>query len=199
MDSGGRKVSKTVIAAIVTVAVVVGAVFGSYFISLTPPPIYKSTTAFSETNPSSTTTVTTSTISTTSSTSSATSTFSNTAAGNLTITTVYDDVTLSNPQQLQEMLLDNSTTIGGKASSAVAQGQTFSVQAEIDFQACPCVHYVLSVQSMTPGFVVVKTTPVVPIPFAGIGGDTYTAAFSVELLAPSSAYDGALTLVARCG
>ena len=202
MDSGqGTNASKKVILAIIAACVVVGAVFGSYFISLTPPVLYKVSSASNSLASTTSGASATSTQSTTSPTilSSSSSSTSTVATGNVTITSIYDDVTLSNPQQLQSMLLYNASTIGGKPSSVVVAGQTFSVQAEIDFQACPCVHYVISVQSMTPGFVVVNTTPLLPLQFSGIGGDTYTAGFSVELVAPSAPYSGNLTLVARCG
>jgi len=115
----------------------------------------------------------------------------------LTITNVYDDVALLDEQQLQEVLVSNYTKVAGSSPFIGTPGEVFTVDADLTFQACPCVHQVTEVDSLTPGFTVMGTSPPAPLPFGGQGGDFYEADFTIEVMAPSTPYNGTLTLVAH--
>jgi hypothetical protein len=108
---------------------------------------------------------------------------------------VFDDVTVLGEPQVLEVLVSNYSTIAGKTSFVGTPGENFTVNISLDFQACPCVHQITGVESLTPGFTVVSIAPSPPVPFTGGGGDFYLAAFSVEVMAPSAPYSGNLTLL----
>jgi len=113
----------------------------------------------------------------------------------LKIANAIDDISLLGEPQVMEVLVSNFSTIAGKTSFVGTPGENFSVDISLDFQACPCVHQVVAVDSLTPGFTVEGTTPSVPVPFTGGGGDFYMASFSVEVMAPSTPYSGNMTLL----
>jgi hypothetical protein len=115
----------------------------------------------------------------------------------LTIANLYGDVTLVDAQELQQVLVSNYSMIAGKSSYVGTPGETFRVEIDLTFQACPCVKQVTAVKSLTPGFAVVGTTPSLPVRFGGQGGDYYEASFSVEVSTPATPYNGSLTLVAN--
>ena len=111
------------------------------------------------------------------------------------ILNAIDDVTVLGEPQVLEVLVSNFSTIAGKTSFVGTPGENFTVDLSLDFQACPCVHQVTEVDSLTPGFTVEGTSPSLPVPFTGGGGDFYFAAFSVEVMAPSAPYSGNMTLL----
>jgi len=159
------------------------------FTSLSP-------TTRSSSSASTTSSITTSTSSTTiSSQTPSGSTSAGTSSGGFNITSINDDVTLQDEAQLKETLINNFTVISSKYPFIGTPGEMFEVDIQLTFQACPCVHQVVEVDSLTPGFTVVGTTPSLPLLFGGLGGDTYTNFFSVEVMAPATQYNGTLTLV----
>ena len=115
-------------------------------------------------------------------------------SGPYIITDLHTDVVSPDDQ---ESLYSNLSSIAGRMPFVYLPGETFTVEYNIVFQACACNPQVLSVNSMTSGFVVVSTDPPLPVPFGGSGGDFYTASFNVEVTAPSTPYTGTLTLVAH--
>jgi hypothetical protein len=98
-----------------------------------------------------------------------------------------------------EALSSNSSAVVGKTPFVGTPGQTFTLRFDIVYQACACGPRVVEVDSLTPGFTVVGTTPPLPVQFQGAGGDFYQAGFTVEVKAPATSYSGALTLVAHIG
>ncbi len=97
----------------------------------------------------------------------------------------------------QNSLYSNLSSIVGSSPFFYDPGQNFSVQVNIVFQACACSPQVIEVTSLTPGFKVADTSPALPIAFGGLGGDFNTASFYVEVTAPTSSFEGMLTLVAH--
>jgi len=127
---------------------------------------------------------------------SSASTVSGSSSGELKITGVIGDVvSLNHP----EALSSNSSTIIGKMPFIGTPGGTFALRYDIVYQACACGPLVVEVDSLTPGFTVVGTTPSLPVHFQGAGGDFYQAGFTVEVKAPATSYTGTLTLLAHIG
>jgi hypothetical protein len=116
------------------------------------------------------------------------------SSGGLVITGVNGDVVSTNHP---EALSSNSSTIVGPTPFMGTPGETFTLRYDIVYQACACGPRVVEVDSLTPGFTVVGTTPSLPVPFQGAGGDFYQAGFAVEVRAPYTPYTGPLTLVAH--
>lgn len=118
------------------------------------------------------------------------------SSGELKVTgAVGDVVSLKHP----EALSSNSSTLVGKTPSIGSPGQTFTLRYDIVYQACACGPLVVEVDSLTPGFTVVGTTPSLPVQFQGAGGDFYQAGFTVEVKAPATSYTGTITLLAHIG
>jgi hypothetical protein len=127
---------------------------------------------------------------------SSASTAAGSSSGELKITGVIGDVvSLNHP----EALSSNSSTIVGKIPFIGTPGGTFTLRYDIVYQACACGPLVVEVDSLTPGFTVVGTTPSLPVHFQGAGGDFYQAGFTVEVKAPATGYTGTLTLLAHIG
>jgi hypothetical protein len=127
---------------------------------------------------------------------SSASTAAGSSSGELKITGVIGDVvSLNHP----EALSSNSSTIIGKMPFVGTPGGTFTLRYDIVYQACACGPLVVEVDSLTPGFTVVGTTPSLPVHFQGAGGDFYQAGFTVEVKAPATSYTGSLTLLAHIG
>jgi hypothetical protein len=123
---------------------------------------------------------------------------SSSAGKGLTITNMYADVISFEQQALDS----NSSSVAGKTIFNGRTGETFTVVIDITYQACgagACPKQVTSVDTTTPGFVVVATTPSLPLRLAGAGGDFLGASFTVDVRAPATPYTGILTLVVHAG
>lgn len=120
------------------------------------------------------------------------------SSGGLTITNMYADVI-----SFEEQALDsNSSSVAGKTTFNGSSGETFTVVIDIIYQACgagACPKQVTAVDTTTPGFVVMGTTPSLPLRLAGAGGDFLGASFTVDVRAPAMPYTGILTLVVHAG
>jgi hypothetical protein len=111
---------------------------------------------------------------------------------------MYADVISSEEQALDS----NSSSVAGKTSFSGSPGETFTVVIDIAYQACgagACPKQVTVVDTTTPGFVVVATTPSMPLRLSGAGGDFLQASFTVGVRAPAMPYTGILTLVVHAG
>jgi hypothetical protein len=126
----------------------------------------------------------------------ASSTVAGASSGGLIITGVSGDVVSTNHP---EALSSNSSTIIGKMPFIGTPGETLTLQFDIVYQACACGPQVVEVDSLTPGFTVVGTSPSLPVHFQGAGGDFYQAGFTVEVKAPVASYTGTLALLAHIG
>jgi len=127
---------------------------------------------------------------------SSTSTAVGSSSGVLIITSVSGDVVSINHP---EALSSNSSSVVGRTPFLGAPGETFTLRFDIVYQACACGPRVVEVDSLTPGFTVVGTTPSLPVGFQGAGGDFYQASFTVEVKAPATSYTGSVTLLAHIG
>jgi len=127
---------------------------------------------------------------------SSTSTVAGASSGELEINEVVGDVVSVNHP---EALSSNSSTVVGKTPFIGTPGDTLTLKYDIVYQACACGPLVVKVDSLTPGFTVVGTTPSLPVQFQGAGGDFYQAGFTVQVKAPATPYNGTLTLVAHIG
>jgi hypothetical protein len=126
----------------------------------------------------------------------------------LNITYMYaniDDPGGPAPYSISSSIADGNTFKG-------ASGQEISVLFQVIYQDCSlgCPNTVTKVTTPTPGFEVMGTSPVVPVPFQQCGictdGDSSIVtstgeeiAIAVNIMPPSTPYSGTLTLVAETG
>jgi hypothetical protein len=126
------------------------------------------------------------------------STSMNSSSGGLTITNMYADVISFEQQALDS----NFSSVAGKTTFSGSSGGTFKVVVDIIYQACgagACPKQVTAVNTTTPGFAVLATTPPLPLRLEGAGGDFLKASFTVDVRAPATPYTGDLTLVVHAG
>jgi flagellar basal body-associated protein FliL len=204
-----RKGVSTVALAVVLVIVIAGVAIGAYELGSSKPGSTSTTSTSSTTSAVVTTSRTSSSTSSASyiipqnsitSTTTSAQTFTNytgnaALAGQLVITKVSGDVNSSSEQQVLYSLYFNTTTFSGNLPFVGNPGQSFWLQVSLQFNACPCVGVVQSVVAVTPGFVILATSPAAPIGFSGGGGDYYQAGYWVEVMAPPTPYDGPLVLM----
>ena len=125
---------------------------------------------------------------------SSTSAMTSSSFGGLIITNMFVDV----PSSDEQALYSNSSSVSGKTTFSGSPGETFTVTIDVVYQACgagACPKQVTGIGSATPGFAIIATTPSLPLLMTGAGGDFLEAGFTVEVMAPTTPYTGALTLV----
>ncbi len=128
-------------------------------------------------------------------------------SGGLNISNMFADViaySLSTPTSNSSSIADGSTFHG-------SPGETISVLFVVVYQDCSlqCPSEITSVTASTPGFTVTGTAPSLPVPFQGCGyicsdaspsmvaPEGKQVAVTVNVLTPSTPYEGTLTLVAQ--
>lgn len=205
LRSARSRTALSVVAAGVVAIIVVVAVAGVAYVSLSKSSTSSTTGSTASTISQTSISVTTHSFSIpqssfTTSSSTTTQTFSNSTgnaslAGQLVITKVVGDINSSDQQQVLYSLYYNETEFSGNLPFVGNPGQTFWLQVDLQFAACPCVGEVSSVTSSTPGFTVSGFSPALPEQFSGIGGDYYDVGFWIQVKAPSTPYNGTLTLI----
>jgi hypothetical protein len=135
-------------------------------------------------------------VGTTSSRTSSGSTGGSSISGGLTITNMFADVKSFELQAVYS----NFSSFAGKTTFDGSPGETILVVVDIVYQACgsgACPKQITAVDAATSGFAVMSTTPSLPLPLKGAGGDFLEASLTVEVRAPSTPYTGNLTLVVQ--
>ena len=170
----------------IVVLVLVGAPIVAHFVGWPP----------GATIDSSSETTSSTSVDTTASQTTSVSTGGSSTPGDLTITNMFADVKSFELQAVYS----NFSSIAGKTTFEGSPGETIMVVVDIVYQACgsgACPKQITAVSAASQGFTVMATTPSLPLPLKGAGGDFLEASLTVEVIAPSTPYTGNLTLVVQ--
>jgi len=118
-------------------------------------------------------------------------------SGGLTITDMFGDINAAGLQAPSS----NSSSVADQNTYKGQAGETFPVVFDIVYSLCAgrCPSQVVAVIALTPGFSIVSTTPTMPVPVVPTIGVQMECQFTVMVKAPSTPYNGTLTLVAQAG